>query len=53
MNRAAKSLNRWRSEYWECQFYAGNTKHDRKWFKRSYARARRRLSKAVLLEQSP
>lgn len=54
MNRPLKALNRWRSELWECQYYAGKrgVAIDRRDFKRGARRARRRVSKTVALEQS-
>lgn len=49
MNRALKSLNRWRSELWECQYYAGKrgVASDKREFKRNAARARRRLDRCA------
>lgn len=49
MNRALKSLNRWRSELWE----AGKTNSgakEKRYFKRSAARAQRRVSRSLCLE---
>lgn len=51
MNRAAKAFRRARSEYWECQYYAGDTRHDKRWHKRSARRAQRRMVPSLLREQ--
>lgn len=53
MSRAEKSLNYWRSELWESQYYCHTrwTAHAKRWFKRCASRARRRVSRLRVAEQ--